>query len=151
MAELKQGTWIVVADSEKALFMRNLTDHENPNLEVFRIDTQDNPADGDQGTDRPGRRSDSGMGQKSAMQETDWHALAKERFAADLAEKLYAHAHRGAFESLVLVAAPQVLGDLRDALHEEVTNRVIAEIPKTLTGHSVDKIETLIKRELDTA
>lgn len=76
MAKLKQGTWVVVADSEKALFLNNLTDHENPNLEVIKIESQENPPSREQGANRPGRMPDTGPGQRSAMQDTDWHELA---------------------------------------------------------------------------
>ncbi|EEX13986.1 conserved hypothetical protein [Citreicella sp. SE45] len=151
MTELKQDTWVVVTDSEKALFLRNLTDHENPNLDLFDAEEQENPSDREQGANRPGRMNDGGMGQRSALDDTDWHELQKERFAADLAEKLYAEAHRGAFERLVLVAAPKVLGDLRAALHKEVADKIVAEIPKTLTNHPIAKIEALVKKELEAA
>ncbi|MHA7866227.1 MAG: host attachment family protein [Salipiger thiooxidans] len=151
MTELKQDTWVVVTDSEKALFLRNLTDHENPNLDLFDAEAQENPSDREQGANRPGRMNDGGMGQRSALDDTDWHELQKERFAADLAEKLYAEAHRGAFERLVLVASPKVLGDLRAALHKEVADRIVAEIPKTLTNHPVAEIEALVKKELEAA
>lgn len=151
MTELKQDTWVVVTDSEKALFLRNLTDHENPNLDLFDAEEQENPSDREQGANRPGRMNDGGMGQRSALDDTDWHELQKERFAADLAEKLYAEAHRGAFERLVLVAAPKVLGDLRAALHKEVADKIVAEIPKTLTNHPIAQIEALVKKELEAA
>ncbi|MBR9838513.1 host attachment family protein [Salipiger thiooxidans] len=151
MTELKQDTWVVVTDSEKALFLRNLTDHENPNLDLFDAEAQENPSDREQGANRPGRMNDGGMGQRSALDDTDWHELQKERFAADLAEKLYAEAHRGAFERLVLVASPKVLGDLRAALHKEVADKIVAEIPKTLTNHPVAEIEALVKKELEAA
>lgn len=146
MTQLTQDTWVVVADSEKALLLRNLTDHQDPNLEIIGRE------DGDAlsgGTDRPGRRSDGGPNQMSAMEETDWHALARDRFAKDLAGLLYNHAHRRKFDRLVVAAAPQVLGALRGEMHKEVADRVVAEIPKTLTNHPVRKLEHLIKVELD--
>ena len=149
MAKLKEGTWVVVTDSEKALFMRNLTDHQNPNFEVTEKETQENPSDTEQSANRPGRMPDTGPGQMSALDDTDWHELAKERFAKDLSDKLYADAHKGAFEQLVIAASPQVLGVLRSEMHKEVTDKVVAEIPKTLTNHSLDKIEDIIKTELD--
>lgn len=151
MAEIKQGTWVVVTDSEKALFLRNLTDHENPNFEVVTKEEQDNPPSREQGANRPGRINYCGPGQKSAMDDTDWHELAKERFAADLSERLYTRAHRGDFDSLVLVASPQVLGHLRGALHKEVADKVIAEVAKTLTNHPMDDIERIVKQEVDAA
>ena len=151
MSKLTNGTWVVVTDSEKALFLRNLTDHANPNLDVFDEDEQDNPSDREQSANRPGRMHDGGPGQKSAMDDTDWHELAKERFAADLAEKLYDEAHKGSFDKLVIVASPQVLGVLRNEMHKEVADKVIAEVPKTLTNHPVPEIEKLVKKELDAA
>ncbi|MEC7256194.1 MAG: host attachment family protein [Pseudomonadota bacterium] len=151
MARLKQGTLVVVADSEKALFLRNLTDHENPNLDFEGSEEQDNPSDREQSANRPGRMNDTGVNQRSALDDTDWHELAKERFASDLSDKLYEMAHKGEFDRLVIVASPQVLGVLRADMHNEVTDKIIAEVPKTLTNHPVNKIEDLVKKELDAA
>lgn len=149
MAVLTNGTWVLVADGEKALFLRNTLDAISPGFEVIRKDQQDNPANRDQSAGPAGRMPDSGQGQRSAMEETDWHDLAKERFAADLADRLYAQAHRGDFDRIVLVAPAGVLGELRQSLHKEVADKVVAEIAKDLTNHPLDKIETLLKRELD--
>ncbi|MEO0389490.1 MAG: host attachment family protein [Pseudomonadota bacterium] len=151
MAKLRNGTLVVVTDSEKALFLRNLTDHADPNLEVVDTERQDNPSDGAQSANRPGRMPDTGVGQRSALDDTDWHELAKERFAKDLSDLLYAEAHQGAFDRLVIVAAPKVLGVLREDMHQEVARKLVAEIPKTLTNHPVDEIEQIVKAELDAA
>ena len=149
MARMKNDTLVVVTDSEKALFLRNLTDHEDPNLEVTDKDEHENPSDEEQSANRPGRMQDTGVQQRSAMDDTDWHELAKERFAADLAEKLYQQAHKGEFDRLILVAAPSVLGDIRSELHQEVADKVVAEIDKNLANHPVNEIEKLVKKELD--
>ena len=151
MPKLDENTLIVVTDSEKALFLRNLTDLQDPNFEVTDKERQDNPSDIDQSANRPGRMPDTGPGQFSAMDDTDWHELAKERFAKDLSDMLYDEAHKGHFDKLVLVASPQVLGVLRDEMHKEVADKVIADIPKTLTNHPVDEIEKIVKAELDAA
>ncbi|MDK3018695.1 host attachment family protein [Pseudodonghicola flavimaris] len=146
MPELTNGTWVVVADGEKALLMRNLTDHADPNFEVIaREDHPEVPQD----ADRPGRRADGGPNQMSAMEAADWHVLVRERFAKELAALLYAHAHRGAFDRLVIAADPKLLGQLREELHSEVRRRVVAEIPKTLTNHPRPKIESELKAALD--
>lgn len=149
MAILTNGTWVLLADGEKALFLRNDLDAINPDLNVVRHEAQDNPASHAQGTHRPGRRADTGTGQRSAMADTDWHALAKDRFADEMADLLYRYAHGGAFGRIVLVAPSPVLGELRDKLHKEVTGRVVAELPKDLTNHPLDKVETMLKKELD--
>jgi protein required for attachment to host cells len=148
MAELKTGTWVLICDGEKALFLRNDGDADAPDLNVVRIEEQDNPKDIDQSANRPGRMSDGGPGQKSAYDDTDWHELAKERFASDLADRLYKQAHRGAYDHIVIVAAAKTLGALRGELHQEVTSKVIAEIDKDLTNHPLDKVEKMIKSHL---
>ncbi|GFE63914.1 host attachment family protein [Litoreibacter roseus] len=148
MTRLTNGAWVLIADGEKALFLENQTDGEDPFLEVVREKSQDNPSDGEQSANRPGRMADNGPGQRSALDDTDWHELAKERFADDLAEMLYKYAHDGKFEKLVLVASPNILGELRAKMHQVVTDKVIGEIPKTLTNHPVPEIEDIVKNDL---
>lgn len=142
------GTWIVIADGEKALILENEGDAQDFNFRTRRVEEQENPPDRAQGTDAPGRRSDGPQGHYSAMDETDWHRLGKERFARDLADLLYRAAHAGRFERLVLAAAPHVLGDMRPNLHKEVTDRLLGEIPKTLTNHPLDEIERIVRAEM---
>ena len=103
---------------------------------------------GEQAANRPGRMSDGPSGHRSAFDDTDWHELEKERFAKALSEILYKQAHTGRYDRIVLVAPPAVLGDLRDNLHKEVQDKVIGEIPKTLTNHPIDDIEKIVAGEL---
>lgn len=148
MTKISNGSWVLVADGEKALFLENVGDAQDLHLQVVRKDEQENPSSTEQGTDRPGRKSDGPSGHRSAMDDTDWHELEKHRFAKSLADVLYKYAHKGRFDRIVVVAAPGVLGDLRGELHEEVQSRIIGEVPKTLTGHPIDEIEKLVKAEL---
>jgi protein required for attachment to host cells len=142
--KLEHDIWVVVADGEKALFLRNEGDAEYPHLQVFREMHDDNPATREQGTDRPGRLSDAGENHRSAVEETDWHRIEKERFAKEISERLYKLAHRNKFKQLVIVAPPVVLGEMRKELHKEVESRVVAEVSKTLTNHTVDEMEKIL-------
>lgn len=151
MTTIQTGTWVLVADSEKALFLENIADGEDPHLVVRREEEQENPSDREQGAHRPGRMQDTGVQQRSALDDTDWHELAKERFAADLADILYRKAHRGDYKKIVLACAPQVLGALRQDLHKEVADKVVGEVPKLLTNHPLDEIEKIVKDELAAA
>ncbi len=148
MAKIDNGTWVLVADGEKALILENTTDAQHPNLRVVRKEEQENPPDREQATDKAGRLADGGPNQVSGLAETDFHQLAKDRFAGDLADLLYRNVHKGRFEKLVIVASPHVLGVLRPELHKEVTDTVVAEIAKTLTNHPVAEIEKAIATEI---
>ncbi|MEZ5783672.1 MAG: host attachment family protein [Rhizobiaceae bacterium] len=141
---LKHGVWVIVADGEKALFLKNEGDATYPNLNVVRELHEENPPSREQGTDQPGRMSDGPSSHRSAVEEVDWHRIAKERFADEISERLYKMAHRGDFEEIVLIAPPLVLGEMRKKLHKEVESKVIGEVAKTLTGHPVYEIEKIL-------
>jgi protein required for attachment to host cells len=147
MTKLEHDAWVLIADGEKALFLKNEGDTHYPNLAVVREMFEYNPPTRDQGSDRPGRYSDGPNLHKSGFTETDWHRIEKERFADEIAERLYKLAHRGEFKKLVVVAPPLVLGEMRKKLHKEVTDRIVDEVPKTLTKHTVYDIEKILQEE----
>lgn len=142
--KLNRGAWVVIADGEKALFMRNDGNAFAPELSVIEELKEENPPTREQGTDRPGRYNDGPSVHRSAVDEVDWHRMAKERFAESVAQHLYTCAHRGDFDHVLLVAPPLVLGEMRKKLHKEVDARVIGTLPKTLTNHAVPDIEKLL-------
>lgn len=134
---------VLIANGEKALFLRNVGDAKAPHLVVVKKETQDNPPDREQSANRRGRMFD-GTGHKSAVDDTDWHELAKDRFARDLAEMLYKRAHNNEFDALIVAADPSTLGELRKEWHQEVEQRIVSEIDKDLTNHTLPDIEKLI-------
>jgi protein required for attachment to host cells len=142
--EIRKGDLVVVADGEKALFLINEGDEMFPNLQVHRQMAQENPPNREQMSDRQGRAYDATSGHRSAVEEADWHRIEKEKFAHDLAGRIYKMAHRGDFGNLVVAAPPLVLGALRKEFHKEVNDRLIGEISKTLTNHPVDVIEKMV-------
>lgn len=142
--QVPHKSFVVVADGEKMLFFRNEGDDEFLKLEVERKRVQDNPADRDQKSDLAGRTTSPGGGGRGTYEETDYHALEEARFAADTAELLKKRALRNDFESLIIVAPPRTLGELRKHYHKEVEKRLVGEIPKDLTGHPVEEIEKII-------
>jgi protein required for attachment to host cells len=143
---IDHGAWVMVGDGEKALFFRNEGDKFHPNLEVVDVMEQDNPRTQEQGTDRPGRAFSSVGMRRSALDETNWHKLEKHRFAKEIAEALYTAAHRGRYSKLVIAAPPMTMGDIRKALHKEVSEKVVAEISKDLTNMPKDEIERALTR-----
>ncbi|NNL34581.1 MAG: host attachment protein [Silicimonas sp.] len=148
MSTLKNGAWVLVADGEKALFLENITDGEDPYLKVRRIEEQENPPTREQAANRPGRVQESATHGSRSYEDTAWHQLEKDRFADDLAEILYRQAHKGAFDHLVIVAPPRVLGEMREKMHQEVTDKIVAEIDKTLTNHPINEIEEIVSKAM---
>jgi protein required for attachment to host cells len=141
---IDHNAWVMVGDGEKALFFRNEGDSTHPNLQVVDVLEHENPKSSEQGTDRPGRSSSSVGTARSAMQETNWHKLEKHRFAKQIADTLYTAAHRGQYSKLVIAAPPMIMGDLRKAMHKEVSDKVVAEVSKDLTNMPPDQIERIL-------
>jgi len=81
-------------------------------LRVLCKNTQNNPPDREHGTDGVGRTQSSHGASNNAYDETDWHDLGKERFAGDFSDMLYKHSHASSYDELMLIAAPDVLGNL---------------------------------------
>lgn len=138
------GTTVLVADGSKMLLLENRGEAFNPRLEVIGQSEHDNLPDRELSADRPGRtQSRFGPG-RSAMQETDFHQLAEDRFAAEVAEQINEHSRNMDGSGIIVIASPRTLGKLRRHYQPDVEARLIAEIGKDLTGHPVSDIGKLI-------
>lgn len=149
MRRLTHGAWVLLADGEKALFLENTSRSRDPSLKVSEMRGQFNPPVKVRGTERPGRAPGTVGTGRVALQATDWHRLDKEKFAGELADVLLKHVRADDFKELVIVAPPVLLGDLRHAMSDHVRERVVAEIPKTLTHHPIEEIEGMLKEAIE--
>ena len=78
---------------------------------------------------------------RGTFEETDFHQLEEDRFAAEAAEMLRKRALARKYERLIIVAPPKTLGELRKHYHKEVEARLAGELAKDLTGHTIPDIE----------
>jgi protein required for attachment to host cells len=151
--KLEHETWVVVADGEKYLLLRNIGDEEYPRLEVVDHDKSENPPARELSTDRSGRMYDAARQRtggvaawgKSGMEETDWHKVAEERFAEEITVKLRQLASSGRFQKLVVIADPRTLGTMRNGYDDELRSLIVAEVAKDLTNLPLVGIEASIK------
>lgn len=143
-------TWVLVADGEKAVFLRNTDIDARPSLQVIDVNEIDNPPTHEQAANRPGRMNDGRAGgvRKSAFEETDFHRLEKTLFARDLAKRLNKAAAANAFDRLVIFAPPATLGELRAHYASDLGKRLVAEIGHDLTNHPIKDIERQVAAAL---
>jgi protein required for attachment to host cells len=142
--QIETDALVMVLDGRKMLMLRNHGDATYPNLKVETVQERDNPADRDQGTDRPGRVQSSAGTARSAMQEVDFHQQEEDRFAADAAALLRERALANDYESLIVVAPANTLGELRKHYHKEVERRLSGELTKDLASHPISEIEKIL-------
>jgi protein required for attachment to host cells len=130
----KRETWVLVADSARAHVYRLKRDEK-----VLVPAWQHEPVGSRRpskaiGSDRPGRTFDSvGGGRHAKEPPTDPARYEKERFAREVIERLEDDMKRHAFEKLIIVAAPQFLGDLRAAMSPQLAGCVELELNKDLS------------------
>jgi protein required for attachment to host cells len=143
--KLEHDGWVVLADGRRAVLTRNIGTAFEPKLEVHSVlEAEPNPPTREQGTDRPGRSHESTSPRSSAMEQTDWHAQAEAEFLNDVAGRLDQLCTSGELGSLVLVAPPRALAELRRVLAASVRNRTVAEIDKDLTNHRLPDVEKVL-------
>ncbi|MBB4038605.1 protein required for attachment to host cells [Microvirga flocculans] len=132
---------VLVSDGRKALFIKNKGDDLYPNLQVERVlEAPDNLPTRQQGTDKQGQSS-TAMGQRSAIEQTDWHELAERKFAGEVAEAVNAACFNGGVKHLIVAAPPRTLAELRNRFSDHVKQKILAEVNKDLTKHPVYEIE----------
>ncbi|MCW6506538.1 host attachment family protein [Lichenifustis flavocetrariae] len=141
---VRHGAWIVIGDGKKALVLHNEGDAELLNLRRVSVRESDNPATRDQGSDQPGRASASVGTAGSAMEQTDWHQIEADRFAAALAEDINTAAREQLFKELIVVAPPKTLAELRREFGKDTQKRIVGELAKDYTHHTIPEIESLL-------
>lgn len=143
--------WIVVADGARARILSAKDRLRYHDLEMLEeIETENRP-NRDITSDKPGRSfNGTGVGRHANEDSTDPHRHEQQVFASQIVELLDSKRKAGAFDALVVVAPPRMLGDIRSTMPTELSRMVSSEINKDLTkvavqdlpGHLSDFVES---------
>jgi protein required for attachment to host cells len=140
-------TWILAADGNQARLLKGVNflkdEPQSPEQEIFQIKTkrvQDIMAD------KPGRSHSSvGHGRSAMEYSSDPVREEQQKFTAEVASKIDGYAQEGAFDRLVVCAAPQTLGDLRTMLSPATRDKTTAEINKDFSNLPTDKLISSVR------
>ena len=129
----KTVTWVLIADGAQARVLENTGPGKGLKL-VEGLDFAITPLQAqDIVSDRPGSKSGSGT-HGGFESRTDPVAHRETEFVKSLADMLNRKQQSGAFDRLVIAAAPIALGDIRKAMSSNLKKTVIAELNKDLTN-----------------
>ncbi|KQV83149.1 host attachment protein [Rhizobium sp. Root1220] len=126
---LPQNTVIAVADGEKLNLFQNDGDAANVKLKAMPSADVDSSK-----VSSGGRHSSSSANPDDSQQDEDG-------FSSGVAEMLNKQVLDGKIKSLVVIAAPRTLGEMRKRYHKSLSDVLIGELDKDLTGHSLQDIE----------
>lgn len=131
----KTVTWILIADGTRARVVehlgpgKGLTTVKGLDWSIPPLQTQDINAD------RPGRSFSSvGPGRSAMEPKTDPADHREAEFVRSVAHVMEEKAKSGAYDRLIIAAAPLALGNLRKLLSDHVKKTVVAELDKDLTN-----------------
>lgn len=131
--QIPSQTVIAVADGEKLSLFQNDGDAANVKLMAM----PDEAVDGS--TIASGGRHPSSSANPDDSQQNE------DGFGAGVAAILNKHVLDGKIKNLVIIAAPRTLGELRKSYHNSLSEVLIGELDKDLTGHSIQDIEKALK------
>ena len=144
--KLKREEWAVVCDGKKALILTNAEDESFPQLKLVEEHEHEEKPTRELGTSAPTRVHESlGFG-RSAIEQTDLHRAAEQKFLEKLMQRVDGALREGKVKHFIVVAPPRVLGmirpmytpALRAALKEEIAKdwvkMPVAEIEKRLSA-----------------
>jgi protein required for attachment to host cells len=139
---------VVVAGEREATFFDLASAQAVPEARGALLNDAASSKDQDLETDRPGRRFGGTHGHRHAVDgERSTHRHETEQFARSVARMLDTARTRNEFDRLVLIAAPRMLGLLREALPEACRDVIAAEVPKDFVRHDPNTIRDVVPRE----
>ena len=129
---LPHGAIVAVVDGEKLLMLRNKG--LEPHVELIELPKADIDAE----------NTGSGSRHRSSAANPDGSRQAEDNFASSTAAYLNRQVLEGKVEHLLIIADPRTLGELRKHFHAALEPKLIGQIAKDLTGHSIEAIEAAI-------
>jgi len=129
----------MVADHSKAILLENKGTRVAPQLEVKKVlQADDKPRTHEQDADRPGTVFSGSH--RSHLEQTDWHAITGRQFLETAAEAMEAAKILNDVRSIVVVAPPKALAELRNIVSASVKASIVGELDKDLVHMPVAKI-----------
>lgn len=141
MLKVPAKSWVVVCDGAKAQILQNAGDTETVRLRLEESLTQPDEPNRELGADRPGRTQQSVGTQRSAMEETDWHEAAEEKFLRGVVSKVEALVTVEGAAHIILVAPPKALGYVRPLFSAAAQNAIKNEVCKDVAKLTPPEIE----------
>lgn len=129
-----QRTWVLIADATRARVLESEGPGHGLKLVSGLSFEVALPPTHELVSDRQARSYESvGSARHAISGRTDPRRKEKRRFVEDVADAVAKLGSQKAFDRLIIVAPPQALGDLRDALPESIRGLIVTEVAKDLT------------------
>ena len=143
---ISHGAIILVIDGAKMSIFRNCGRDLAADLELIEQNAKHASSTAELGTDEPGRSFGSKRRARSAYQSTNYHQGEEDAFATAATEKLNSSAQQSHLDFIV-IAAPHVLGVMRQHYSSGLRKQIVAEIAKDYAGRPVADVVELLRHD----
>lgn len=131
--QIPTDAFVAVVDGEKLNLFQNTSADGTPSLVAMSVPDVD-----------PSNKGSGSRHQSSAANPDDSQQN-EDGFAAGVAGMLNAQVMAGHIGSLIIIAAPRTLGEMRKHYHKTLSAKLVGEVAKDLTGHSVQDIQKAVE------
>jgi protein required for attachment to host cells len=138
---ISRQAWIVVADGGRANIYKNVGEIGEIKLVLVRSSNQHTERTHEIGRDQPGRLSGNSGHAKSALESTDLHQAAEDKFLKEVVEHLAQDVQAGDCQELVLIAPPHALGEMRKKMPQHLSKIVVKELNKDYAHMAINELE----------
>jgi protein required for attachment to host cells len=142
-------TWILFADASNARLYQSQAPAHDLSLLRELSHPESRAKEMDLVSDQPGRVRQSRSSARPALEYTPHRKVEADRFARQLADVLERGLDEGAYDRLILVAAPESLGRLRRQLSERVSARIVAEVEKDYLHLEPRELRERLREQLE--
>ncbi len=130
--KLPKGATVAVADGAKLNLFHNTGDEVSPKLTAVEHGAVSS------------EHSGAGARHPSSSANPDDQQTTEDGFAGNVADMLNKQVLAGKISHLVVIAAPKTLGELRKHYHAKLSDVLVGELSKDLTGQSAAEVEKAI-------
>lgn len=141
---VSHSAMVLVIDGAKMLLFRNSGKDFAVDLELVEQAANHAARTAEIGTEKPGRSFSSVGRARTAYQSADFHQAEEDAFTISATEKLNGLAQQSHLDFIV-VAAPRVLGVMRQHYSAGLRKRLVAEIAKDYAGRPVADVAALLR------
>ncbi len=143
---IAQHTMVLIADGQRATFLRNSAKADAIRLEMLHNMAFFNEANRDLNADRPGRTQVGMTERGTSYEQTDVHQANEVLFLSGVIAKIDGIMKEYSLADIVLIAEPHALGVLRQNLPPAAMSKVILQLDKDYTKTPLPALEVILTK-----
>lgn len=143
---IAQHTLVLIADGQRATFLRNSSKENAIRLEMLHSMAFFNEANRDLNTDRPGRTQVGMTERGTSYEQTDVHQANEVSFLMGVIAIIDSIMNEYSLTNIVLIAEPRALGVLRQKMAPAAISKVVLQLDKDYTKTPLPVLEAILTK-----